>query len=143
MLLGCQLLENLQNVNNYREVQNLRFSQGDGPSIYLQLLDLTQKPDGRIPGLRYMPATGATLECQVQNINDAVTLDRFATQPFSQDPSIWLLQLLPTDTISGTANIRLTLREPLRTLSGILKLALRIDSNTNLDGVLPTPAFTF
>ena len=80
----------------------------------------------------YVPATSATLQCLVESIDDSKKITRFATNPFPGDTSIWKLDFLASDTIRGTANIRLKLTEGAVVRTGLLKSALRIHSLTCL-----------
>lgn len=122
MLLTLRPLNDVGSVNSFSYAQAFEFTEGDGPALYFQLIDasLDTANKGFMPsGRRYVPATGATLQCIVTNINNANVVTRFASQPFTQDPSIWLLQLQPTDYVRGTADIKLTLTEGTKVTRGI------------------------
>jgi hypothetical protein len=115
MLLTARILDNVAGVNSYVPAQSVEFTEGDGPSIYLQLVDATKgRASGGFnpPGLRYMPASGSTLSVLFDNLDGAKQVTKTATQPFPLDPSIWKVQLTPTDTVRGTCSLRLTLTEP-------------------------------
>lgn len=106
MLLSFQPLEDVASVNQFRRVDAWRLNQGDLPLLYFQLVDASRG------GFRYVPASGSLLQVDIHNIDDAFKIMRIATQPFPlQDPSIWALQLLPTDTCLGAPDILLTLTE--------------------------------
>lgn len=114
MLLSCRMLQNVVDVNNFESTTQVTFTQGDGPTIYLQLIDPAKdrveagfNPTGR----RYVPASGATLTVLVDTLDDQKKITRTAIQPFANDPSIWSLTFMATDTIRGTATLRLTLNE--------------------------------
>lgn len=114
MLLSFQSLEDVASVNQFRRVDAWRLNQGDTPALYFQLTDISKDASSEYkwPGMRYVPASGAYLTMLIHNINDDLKIYRVCTQPFPlQDPSIWLLQLLPTDTCLGTPDILLTLAE--------------------------------
>lgn len=135
MLLSARCLNDVANVNSFEYSDDIEFTAGDPASVYFQLTDasLDKSLDGFVPaGRRYMPAVGATLQCTVESIDDSKTLVRFATQPFVNDPSIWQLNFLASDTIRGTANIRLKLTEGSVVRSGLMKAVLRIQSLTCL-----------
>jgi hypothetical protein len=107
-----------QGVNDYVYSQQVEFTAGDSADIYLQMTDLDKNlaQHGYYPaGLRYVPATGSTLQITIKSIDVNQTFIRYATQPFTQDPSIWMFSILPTDPIGGTVNITLQLTEPLPT----------------------------
>jgi hypothetical protein len=115
MLLSCRMLNNVADVNTWEYVNQAEFTAGDAPTIYIQLIDLSKQKaeQGFNPaGKRFMPAAGATLTVLVDTLDDAKKVTRAATQPFSNDPSIWALTFFPTDSIKGTATLRLTLIEP-------------------------------
>jgi len=114
MLLSFQTLEDVASVNQFRRVDSWRFNQGDVPLLYFQLVDASRDagPLYTWKGFRYVPASGSFLQVAIHNINDDLKILRVATQPFPlQDPSIWAVQLLPTDTCLGTPDILLTLAE--------------------------------
>lgn len=129
MLLSCRMLANVSNVNAFEYATPMEFSEGDTPVIYLQLIDLSQDRaiEGYSPaGRRYAPASGATLQVTFDSVDSAKKIVRAATQPFPLDPSIWSVQVLPTDVIKGTVTLRLQLTEGLRTMKGHLKAALSV-----------------
>ena len=127
MLLSFQPLEDVASVNQFRRVDAWRLNQGDTPTLYFQLVDASKAQRERWPGFRYVPASGSFLQVAIHNIDDALKIFRVATQPFPlQDPSIWALQLLPTDTCLGSPDILLTLSEfstpGIATLAGTISL---------------------
>lgn len=116
MLLSCRFLNDVQNVNSFEHVNQLECFQGDAVDVYFQLIDASKnKPDaGFVPsGVRYCPAVSAALSCTFENIDNAKKVTRAASQPFpTSDPSIWLVQMLPSDNIAGgTVGFRLQLTE--------------------------------
>jgi len=135
MLLSARVLNDVSNVNSFEYAEVAEFTQGDAGSVYFQLIDssLDRSLAGFVPaGRRYMPATGSTLQCVVESLDDGKAITRFASQPFAADPSIWRLDFLSSDTIRGTANIRLKLTEGAVVRTGLIKSALRIQSLTCL-----------
>lgn len=137
MLLSCRILGDVANVNSFDCVAAAEFNDGDSPSVFFQLIDLAKdqglqgwKPAGR----RYMPAAAATLQVTFDSIDTSKQLVRQAIQPFVQDPSIWKVDILPTDAgkLRGTVAIRLLLTEGSIVTNGSLRGALRIGvSNSN------------
>jgi hypothetical protein len=112
MLLSCRFLIDVAGVNSFEYANTVEFYFGDSQSVYLQLIDasLDRNDQGFSPaGRRYMPAAGATLEVTLNSVDDAKKLVRTATQPFVNDPSIWLIPILSTDTIKGTVHMKLRL----------------------------------
>lgn len=126
MLLSAVVLENVANVNAYSTGESVRFTEGDGQTVYIQLVDLTQNQREATPGRRYMPGAGATLQCSVLNIDDAKKLVKFASQPFPLDPSIWSFNIMPTDPLRGSADLRLLLTEGGKVTNGVLRAAFSV-----------------
>lgn len=123
MLLSCRFLDNVSDANGFTYLQAAQWTEGDSPLLYFQLVDLTKdKPeDGFVPGgRRYMPVLGASLSVTFDNVDSAKVVTRAASQPFPDlDPSIWAVQVQPTDKIRGTCNFRLQLSE-----GGVIKRGL-------------------
>lgn len=116
MLLSIRMLNGVGSVNNFEYVSSVEFTEGDAPTIYFQLVDMSVDKLLRPAGRRYMPASGATLQCVIKNIENFDpthdhSITRYATQPYAADPSIWQLVLMPTDRIRGTCSISLLLTE--------------------------------
>lgn len=134
MLLSCRILENYVNVNSFEYATEATFTQGDATDVYVQLIDasLDRESQGFYPGgRRYVPATGATLSIMVDTLDDAKKVTRACTQ-VTGDGSIWRLQFLATDPVTGTANLRLTLTEGAKVTRGYLDSALSIKSTGNV-----------
>lgn len=135
MLLSARLLNDVASVNSWEPAEVAEFTAGDTVDVYFVLIDssLDKAIQGFSPaGRRYVPATGATMSVTVESVDDSQAITRLATQPFPQDGSIWKLSILSTDTISGTANLRLRLTEGGVVKTGLVKNALRIHPATNL-----------
>lgn len=129
MLLNARILIDCQNVNSWEPSTETSWTEGDTVDVYFQLIDASlDRPDqGFNPsGRRYVPGTGATLSCALENIDDAKKITRLATQPFAQDGSIWKLSVLAADTIRGTPQLRLTLTEGSRITRGLAQLGIKI-----------------
>jgi hypothetical protein len=132
MYLTGRVLLNVADVNTWEYGDVYRLSQGDTPTLYLQLIDLDKDKDvlkNRPSGKRYMPATGAVLTATIQNINAVNTVVKVATQPFANDPSIWAISILSTDPIvSGTFSLQLALTEGSKTTSAMVSNVINIGS---------------
>ncbi len=126
MLLTAQFLNNYVNVNSFDVGTYTTLTEGDSPTLYLQLVDATND------GLRYVPAAGATLQVTIDNINNARRFVRFASQPATGDSSIWSFPILSTDGILGTVSLKLQLTEGAKVTNCILKAAIRVSSAVNL-----------
>lgn len=135
MLLSAQMLKDVQSVNSFEPDSQLSWTEGDVVDIYFRLVDMTlDRADQGFshPGRRYVPALGATLNVAIENVDDAKKISRLATQPFSNDGSIWKLSMLSTDTIRGTPQMRLTLTEGTKVTRGLVKLALKIHAKSGV-----------
>lgn len=139
MLLSARVLNDVASVNSFEYASNVAWMEGDATTLYFQLIDASLDTDmaGFNPsGRRYMPATGATLSVQLQNIDDAKVVNRTATQPFAGDASIWSIQILATDALHGMPQMLLTLVEPdglsTKTTRGLVKNGIKIFSTSNV-----------
>jgi hypothetical protein len=114
MKLSARPLSCVSGVNDFTISTQVEFTAGDGVTVYLQLVDIEKRPSNygwNPPGQRYMPAVGATFTVTFLNIDDAKQFSRVAAQPFPQDPSIWAVQVLPTDPVGGTGSLKCVLAE--------------------------------
>lgn len=135
MLLSARMLNDVASVNAYEVVEQVEFTQGDTVDVYFQLVDasLDKAVRGFVPaGRRYMPAVGATLSVKLDNIDDNIALTRAATQPFTQDPSIWRLNVIGTDRIIGTCALVVVLTEAGKVTRGRIEAAVQIQSQGTL-----------
>jgi len=133
MVLSARFLNDVTSKNSFEYAQVGEFTQGDTVSVYFQLVDSTLDiaTHGFVPaGRRYIPDAGATLQVVVDSINDGKKITRTATNPFPDDRSIWKLDFIASDTITGTASMQLTLTEGLIVRRGLIKNGLRIASPT-------------
>ena len=131
MKLSAIFLTDVGSVNVFQESQQFEMTEGDSATVYIQLRDLsvqTAFQGFKNPGRRYMPATLATLTVQIDTMNSAnlATVTKVCTQPFVQDPSIWMFTILPTDPVAGTKRLKLTLVEGAKTSVGIINSALLV-----------------
>lgn len=146
MILGARFLTKVSNVNEFDYVQHLEFMEGDEQTFHIQLVDVTQDLDAqgfKPSGKRFVPPSGAALRVIVEVIDDGQKVERFCTNPFPEDRSIFRLEILSSDKLkAGTANLRLILTESDgSTRRGYVQGAFRIQSPTALlagdDGELP------
>jgi len=118
MLLSCWMLSGVADQNHFEIVPSLEMSQGDVSDIYFVLSDFSANKTATPPGRRYIAAPGSTLLVVIKDIDNAVTVSKYATRPFVQDGSIWKLSLNAiTDAVAiagliGTYALKLTLVEP-------------------------------
>lgn len=131
MLLSARILCDVGSVNSFGYATAAKMTAGDATTIYIQLIDASADTEAKgfsPPGRRFMPAADATLQVVLQSIDDAKQVTRYATQPYDNDPSIWAISVLSTDTIRGTVNIKLTLTEDAVVTRGYLAAGLLISS---------------
>lgn len=127
MLLSARMINDVSGVNAFTPVSVLEFTEGDAPTIYFQLVDLSKDKSEQgfnPPGRRYIPASGATLQCAIVHPDDTKKLTRFATQPFVQDGSIWALTLTTTDFVRGSVDLLLTLTEGPKVTRGAIRSSI-------------------
>lgn len=111
MNLSIQMLTSVANVNNFDYATEVKMTKGNAKTIYFRLVDSEQHEDNTPAGLRYIPAAGATVSVDFLSLNDANEVTRLASNPFSEDTSIWSVPILSTDPIEGTVNLKITLTE--------------------------------
>jgi hypothetical protein len=129
-LITARILDSVLSVNSYDPVVAKSATSGDAFDVYFQLVDNSKHKatHGYYPeGLRYIPATGASVEVTVLNLDSSRQFVRAATQPFSQDASIWKISILSTDPVAGTVSLKIKLTESGQTKTFILNGALRLD----------------
>ena len=133
MLLSARMLNDVAGVNSYEMVQDVAWTQGDTIDVYLQLIDasLDKAEAGFYPsGRRYMPAASSSLVVSINSIDSTKTYAKTATQPFSQDPSIWKISIASTDQIVGSRDLLLTLTEGSKVTKGRVKSAISVHSQS-------------
>ena len=131
MLLSCRFLNKVADVNTFSYTNQLNFTQGDTPTIYLQIVDASvdlPSEGFNPPYRRYMPQPGATLKVTLDNLNTSKKVVRFATQPFPLDPSIWSFPILSTDQIVGTVSVLLQLTEGSTVTNGTMIGGIGVNS---------------
>lgn len=135
MLLSLRPLIDVCSVNVFSPAKQVSFTEGDQTTLYFQLVNLAvdRSDQGFSPaGRRYIPAVGATVNFQFGNIDDAKKVSRAAFQPFAQDSSIWAVNVLSSDPIVGTCNIRVTLTEGSTITHGLVQAAVDVAPATEL-----------
>lgn len=130
MQLTLRLLDDVQNVNSWEPVTELNVTSGDPQTVYVQLINAARHRCGyeNEAPMRYMPAVGATMSLIFDNIDAAKKVTKTASQPFSNDTSIWKVDLTAQETakLAGTVAIVSTLTEGTRVVTGRLLAALLV-----------------
>jgi hypothetical protein len=136
MLLSARPLQDVASVNSFEASTQHSFTNGDSLTLYFMLIDTTldTTAHGYNPaGRRFIPATGSSLQLILENVDDAKKITRYATQPFPGDGSIWALDILASDKIKGTPQMRMVLTQPGPIITrGVLKNGIKIFPKENL-----------
>jgi len=117
MRLYAKMLKNVSNVNHFEYTATTYVAEGGVNDIYFQLVDLDKVyypgiDTSTLPNnpLRYMPATGSTIDVIFDSLFDDAQFVKTATQPFAQDASIWKVSLA-ADEIPSSGNFIFELTE--------------------------------
>jgi hypothetical protein len=124
VLLSCRFLTDVGSVNSYDSVSQFKMGEGEAVTVYLQLIDASKDraDQGFNPaGRRFVPASGATLQVILNNVDTAKTITKNATLAYSGlDHSIWRFDIASTDKVVGTVNLTLSLTESAKITKGIV-----------------------
>jgi hypothetical protein len=98
MRLSARILDNVANVNNWDHVSEAHISEGEVSSFHFQIINKS-KDD-----IRYLTqAVAYSVTVSFPSIDDAEDFDVIATQPFSDDKSIWKVSLAASQVPSSGA----------------------------------------
>ena len=134
MLLSARILKDVNTVNSFEYANQMSWTTGDTVTVHIQLIDASKDKalDGFKPtGRRFIPDTGSVLTVTLESMDDAKSVTRVAVQPFATDGSIWSFQILSTDLVSGTPQLRLSLNQGSVLTSGLVKNSFKIFPNSN------------
>ena len=108
MKLSAKILKNVDSLNAWvvSESWTVRNNEGVGESIslYFQLVDLDRE------GIRYIAASGSTMQVTFPNLDDSLVITLTATNPFADDRSIWKVDLLSTQ-LPSSGNVKFSITE--------------------------------
>lgn len=123
MRLGFILLDNVSDVNNFREVKELTLTEGNPTTLYFRIVQL-ERGANEEENLRYIPAAGASAQVKFDSIDDANDLDLVAVQPFAADDrSIWSVPILAGNKISpNSMSVVLTIGANVYNLEAVSEL---------------------
>lgn len=110
MRLGAKILKNVASVNHYEYAEYTHIQEGQVNEFYIQIFDLDKLPTGNsaLP-LRYMPKDDSSLDVVFPALNSDNEVKIIATQPFTEDKSIWKVALTSEQIVnSGALKIKLT-----------------------------------
>lgn len=108
-----KLLEDVFSENSFCEVDKFEYVSGSAITLYIRLKQVKTKTCGDCDcdGLRYLPKVTPTptLSLKFGSIEDERVITKSATMAYpNDDRSIWKVDILPTDTISGMLSGTLT-----------------------------------
>lgn len=129
MKLSARPLIDVQGKNDFIPATEMEIFKGDATTFYFQLLDMEKNLAAHgwnPPGLRYIPAAGATLNVTFLSVDTAKQFLRAATKPFAEDTSIWAVSILASDPLVGTVAMKLALTESGVTRTAFLPAALLV-----------------
>ena len=127
MYLTANILKNVQNVNSFEYSEQVKLRQGNAATIYLQLADGDQLgSDGR--PLRYMAESGATMTITFSSIVASYSVTKTATQPYSNDTSIWSVAINATDRIAQGNMVFSLIEATAGTRTGMIENAIVVQS---------------
>lgn len=102
MKLSVKALKNVDSVNAFQYSNQMEAFQGQPNDLYFQLFDEHR-------GIRYIPAAGSSLTVKFDNVNSEQIINKTASNPFSQDGSIFKVSLTSVEEIgSGGLSFILT-----------------------------------
>jgi hypothetical protein len=103
MKLAFKILGNVNSVNSFRELTEVKLQSGNPDTLYFRIVDQDQpsfSPDDGSSYLRFVPPTGATATAKFDNIDTNKQISRVASQPYdTDDRSVWSVPILVTDHI--------------------------------------------
>ena len=96
-----KLLDDVQNINDFKEVEELTIVKGNSTRLYFRLMTEQLCSNGDPERLRYIPQ-GATnyIEVNFDNIDDDLAVCRVAVQAFADDKSIYYVPILAQDELA-------------------------------------------
>ena len=106
-----KLLDNVNDINTFDEVEEFTVIRGNSYSLCFRLFKEKKDCNGESILQRYIP-TGSSNSVQVQfdNLDLEFCIKRTATKPFPSDSSIWCIPILPQDQLMFNG-MRVTLYE--------------------------------
>lgn len=121
MKLSAKFLKNVANINCFKYVSQWDIAEGSAQRLYFQIID-KHKED-----LRYISgATVYTVSLEFPSIDDNVTITKAATQAYTDDKSIWYIDLLASE-VPNSGAVKFTLVEDANTSQFRVEQAIVID----------------
>jgi len=117
MRLSAKFLKNVANVNHWEYSSTVYIQENQSNEFYLQIVDMLKIHDDEVSPvlpsfpLRYIPqGTVISLEATFESIDDSQVFTITASQPFSDDTSIWKIDLTSSQ-VPQNGVVTLTLPE--------------------------------
>lgn len=115
MILKFKILSQASSVNSFYEVDTHKIVNGNATSIFFRLIQ--DRSEINQDALRYIPESGAQVSVTFNHIDASKVITRVATQPYTQDTSIWKVDILATDQLSfNTMAVTITEGSNIRTI---------------------------
>lgn len=134
MRLDVQLLNTGATLNSFSVLPTIEIFQGETVDLFFRIVDKDQK------GLRYIPASGATLNVEIARFPEVFgtlsnqreikdfSIRRAAVNPFADDRSIWKLPIAASETANmASGNVRLTLTEGSKISIVVFSQAIKVN----------------
>lgn len=135
MRLNAKMIKNVSNLNHWEYTDSVYIREGQVNEFYFQLVDLDKihpKEKSKVlPDfpLRYISeATSITLNVTFPSVNPDNVFSVTASQPFSNDKSIFKVTLLSSE-VPNSGSIEISLDEDGVVKNFIVLNALRVESN--------------
>ena len=135
MRLSGKILKNVVDVNHWRHSSQAFVAEGQINYIYVQLVDLDQSTKStneqsdafpQFP-IRYLSqSTVMSVRANFLNIDEESSYEINASQPFSEDRSIWKFTL-NRDQIPAAGNLKITVREDGHDRTFVIRQAIHVD----------------
>ena len=104
-----KLLENVNNYNNFCEVDSFEHVNGNQQDIYFRLIQKKSGNCEECDKLRWIPSLSATVSITFEHLDSSKQIIRAATMVYpSDDRSIFKVTVLANELITGAVKVTLT-----------------------------------
>jgi len=135
MRLSAKILKNVVDINHWQQANQAHISEGQSNDVYIQLVDLDwstkSSPEQSVAfpqyPVRYISqAASISVKGKFLNIDDAQEFEVVATQPFTDDKSIFKISLTSTQ-IPSAGNMIIVVTEDGVEKSFVIKQAIEVE----------------
>lgn len=120
MRLSARAITTYNGINSFGFGNQWQIRAGEPNTLYYQLVDLDQIDLSTKAPLRYIPASGATMQVKFPSIDDSMTLLITAAAVSASDGSLWSVPLTALQTpASGNVIFSITEGSVTRSFSGL------------------------